>query len=375
MPRQALAGVSVLDLSDSAAGAWCARLLADFGADVVMVEPPGGHMLRHRGPFDADGNSIAAAHFLANRRSAVLDLTSAEADIARQIGHDADIVISGLGPEALADRRLRYDDFRAPGMVMVHVTPWGMTGDLADAPGNDLTVAARSGWAAINGRADREPLKPSGWQVSYCTGTAAFVGALAALFARDGSGSGGQEVDISALDVMASAFSPAVLRSAYTGRAWRRRSESDLLAGPVPVADGFFALTISRAHFWRDAMNLLGLPDLAADSRWENAWYRQAHKDEYVARVQERMLQWPRWKLFEELALRRVIAGPVVSMSELYELDHLEGRSFWRRPPSAPGGPRHPGPPFRLSATPATFSRPLPGLDADGEALRQRARS
>ncbi|MFQ5380508.1 MAG: CoA transferase [Dehalococcoidia bacterium] len=368
----ALSGINVLDLANSAAGAWCARLLADFGADVTMVEPPSGHTLRHRGPFDPGGQSIPAAYFLADRRSVVLDLAGDDAGLARRLGRRMDVVISGMGPAALAARGIRYSDFEAPDMVMLHVTPWGVSGELADAAGNDLAVAARSGWAAINGRSDREPLKPSGWQVSYCTGTAAFVAVLAALYARDEAGAGGQEVDVAALDVMAAAFSPGALRSAYTGRPWRRRTESDLLAGPVPVADGFFALTISRAHFWRDAMNLLGLTDLAEDQRWETAWYRQVHKDEYVARVQEKMLNWPRWKLFAELALRRVIAGPVASMGELYDLDHLRARGFWRRPLSEPNGPLYPGPPFRMSGTPATFNRPTPSLDDDGVTLRER---
>ena len=373
MADRALQGTRVIDLSDSAAGAWCSRLFADLGADVVMVEAPGGHPLRHLGPFDTTGRSIPAAYFLANRRSVRLDLErAADAAIALELGRQADVVVSNFGPARLARLGLRYADFDSPSLVMVHVTPWGMTGELADAPGNDLAVAARSGWASINGDADREPLKPSGWQSSHCAGVAAFTAAVAALRARDALGAGGQEVDIAAVEVMAAAFAPAVLRAQYTGHAQGRRKEPDLLAGPVPVADGHFALTISRAHFWRDAMNLLGLHDLADDSRWDAGWYRQAHKDEYVGRVQAAMRAWPKWRLFDELAMRRVVAGPVVTMEELVNSEHLAARGGWRRPADDPGAPLQPGPAFRMSATPATLDRraPRPGEHGD-DVLRE----
>lgn len=361
MEHQALTGLRVVDLSNSAAGAWCSRMFADFGADVVMVEPTEGHGLRRRGPFGANGESVPANHFLADRRSVVLDLASPpDAAVARRMGRHADIVVSGSGPSLLEQSELRYQDFDTPSLVMVHTTHWGMTGELADAPGNDLAVAARSGWASINGRADREPLKPSGWQVSYCTGTVAYVAALAAVIARDSGAVGGQEIDIAALDVMASAFAPAVLRGLYDGREQTRSLGGDLLGGPVPVADGYFALTISRAHFWRDAMNLLGLPDLAEDPRWETAWYRHAHRDEYNERVQSQMRNWNKWELFEELAIRRVVAGPVTDMAELRASEHLQTRGFWRRPEADRDGPEHTGPPFRMSATPATFLRGAP---------------
>lgn len=368
MPRGALDGIRVIDLSDSAAGAWCCRMFADLGADVVMVEAPTGHPLRHQGPFDASGESIPATYFLANRRSLILGLDDvADATIARELGRRADVVVSSAGPAVLAQRELRFEDFAQQSLVMVHITPWGMTGELANAPGNDLAVAARSGWASINGDAAREPLKPSGWQASYCTGVAAFTAAVAALHARDALGTGGQEVDIAAVEVMGVAFAPAFLRAQYTGHAPGRRREADLLAGPVPVADGHFALTISRAHFWRDAMNVLGLHDLAEDRRWDAGWYRQAHKDEYVGRVQQRMREWPKWRLFEELALRRVVAGPVVAMEELVGSEHLAARNSWQRPADDPDAPLQPGPPFRMSGTPATLRRraPRPGEHAD----------
>jgi formyl-CoA transferase len=158
-----------------------------------------------------------------------------------------------------------------------------------------------------------------------------------------------------------------------------RRPEIDMTAGPVPVADGHFALTISRAHFWRDAMNLLGLDDLAEDARWESGWYRAAHKDEYVGRVEERMRDWRKMDLFRELGSRRVIAGPVLTMAELAANEHLRARGFWTRPLSDAAGPEFPGAPFRMSATPWSIRTAAPPAGSNapepaGEAKREGVR-
>ncbi len=361
MAKRALDDLHVLDISTSVAGSWCSRWLADFGADVAIVEPPTGHPIRALGPFDDDGASILAAFLLANKRSVTLDLEAGEGRrLVLDLARHADVVVSSAPPSRLRALDLCYADIASPPLIMAHVTPHGMTGPLADTPGNDLTVGARSGWASINGLAGREPLKPANWQSSFCAGVATYGAILAALHHRDTHPGEGQEVDVAELEVMVSAFAPALLRGQYQGEALQRRTEVDMTGGPVPVADGHFALTISRAHFWRDAMNLLGLDDLAEDPRWESGWYRAAHKDEYVGRVQERMRDWAKMDLFRELANRRVVAGPVLTMAELAANQHLGRRGFWTSAPDTGGSPVFPGAPFRMSATPWELRSPAP---------------
>jgi crotonobetainyl-CoA:carnitine CoA-transferase CaiB-like acyl-CoA transferase len=373
MRKGPLDGLRVLDISTSAAGAWCTRLLADFGADVVVAEPAIGHPLRSQGPRAEDGQSITAAYLLANKRSVALDVGNpGDRERLLDLARASDAVVSSDTPSRLEAAGLTFEKVASPSLILAHITPYGFEGELAEARGNDLAVAARSGWASINGLADREPLKPSGLQVSYCAGLAAFSAIVAAVYEREARGGSGQEIDVSELDVMVAAFAPALLRGQYQGEAMKRHPEMDLTNGPVPVADGYFALTISRAHFWHDAMNLLGLTDLAGDSRWDASWYRAAHKDEYVGRVQAAMAQWPRDRLFEELAARRVVAGPVLTMSELTKNDQLRARGFWMRPDEAHDGPEYPGAPFRMSATPWRLGRAAPAKgEHTAEVLKQ----
>jgi crotonobetainyl-CoA:carnitine CoA-transferase CaiB-like acyl-CoA transferase len=364
--KSALQGIRVLDLSTSMSGAWCSRMLAGFGADVIVIEPPEGHALRRLAPFDDKGRSVPAMYVLANKRSVIID-EQAEGGSERLLamGRRCDVVLSSARPSELAARGLTYEAFRSDALVMAHLTPWGMTGARAELPGNDLAVAAVSGWAYINGLADREPLKPSGWQSSFCAGVAAYAAIVAALRHRETHPGEGQEIAVAEVEVMTSAFAPALLRAGYHGTPIQRRKEVDMTAGPVPVADGHFALTISRAHFWRDAMNLLGLPDLAEDPRWESSDYRAKHKDEYVARVQERMAKWTKMDLFEELSSRRVIAGPVLTMAELAEHAQLRDRGFWVEA----DGVRYAGAPFQMSATPWSLRPNAPS--AAGEAVER----
>jgi len=359
-PR-ALAGVRVIDISTTTAAAWTSRLLADSGADVILVESPEGHPIRRMGPFADDSASVPEAQFLANKRSVTLDLDDdAARATVRELIENADIVISSHSPSRLAALGLTYESFELSDLIMTHVTAHGMTGQLAEVPGNDLTVAARSGWASINGTADREPLKPAAWTSSYCTGIAAYGATVAALRWRDAHPGEGQEVDVAETEVMAGTFAPGMLRSLYNGKVQTRQSTDDQLAGPVPVADGHFALTLSRAHFWRDAMNLLGLEDLAEDERYGASWFRQQHREEYSGRVAEAMGKWNKMDLFEELAIRRVVAGPVLYMPELRATDHLEERGYWRKPADAPDGPEYPGPAYQMTETPQTLDHGAP---------------
>lgn len=326
-----LTGIRVIDFGRRASSAWCSRLLADYGAEVMCAEAESGHPIRQHPPF-SNGESIPARYFLANKRFGRIE------DVAALIPK-AHVIVTDTLPERELDYRQLAE--LNPTALVCAITPYGQSGARSRFAGTDLTVAALSGWASVNGLSAREPLKASGYQVSYQAGTFAFGCILAALLEQLANDSAGQLLDIAELEVCVSTFAPAPLRYQYSGYIWPRKLPRDVNDGPVPVADGFFALTISRPMFWVKAMRLLGLEDLAEDKTLQQAGLRPKHKDRFADRLSAAMSSWTRMELFDALAAQRVIAGPVLQMDDLSENPQFLAREFFRRSPS---GKRYPGP-------------------------------
>ena len=356
-----LSGIRIVDVGERPSTAWCSRLLADFGAEVKMVEPAGGHELRRHPPFDEDGRSTAARYFLANKASVA-------APAGPPDGHSADllaaadvIVTSALDAVDLVDAY--------PNAIVCAITPHGLTGGYRDFRGNDLTAAARSGWAYVNGLASRAPLKGSGYQASFQSGTLAYGAIVCALIEKLENGAPGQVIDISELETLVSTSAPAPLRVQYSGFVWSRREKVDMSEGPVPVKDGYFALPLSRPVFWKKAMDIFGLADLADDKELQQPGLRHKFKDRFVERVHAEMLNWERIELFHALADERVIAGPVLRIDEMADNPQFAGRSFFVRSPS---GARFPGSPVDMGKSKWALLREVGDVAADAADFETR---
>lgn len=342
-----LQGIRVVDLSDRLSGAFCARLLADFGAAVTLAEPPAGHPLRAEPPFldGVPGPDRSLLHLYANDGKHSQTLAPDDHAGLRALLNGADIVVTTSplppAPEIASDN---------PHLLHVSVTPYGLTGPLAGRPGTDLTADARAGWSSLGGDPGMPPLASSAHQTGYLAGLLAFVATLAALREREsrGPGAGGQLIDVSELEARTVITGPAILVSAYSGIT-RDRHEPDLLRGPVACKDGHFSLTISRAQFWRDAMNVLGLHDLAEDPRYAASHFRQAQREHYSARVEACIREWNRWELFDALATVRCVAGVVQETSDVVQSPHLAARGFFEQRTLPDGrAVAFPGAPFKM---------------------------
>jgi crotonobetainyl-CoA:carnitine CoA-transferase CaiB-like acyl-CoA transferase len=200
-----LDGVRVVEVA-SFWGAWAGKLLGDLGADVVLVEPPGGHATRTFGPFVADephpDRSLWWWYYNTSKRSVVIDLdTPRGCDDFRRLVGAADIVVEGEVPGRLAALGLDHVDLRAghPELIWVSVTSHGRESVRSREPWTDLTVSAASGIAWLNGYDDHTlpPMRGRGTQTLQITGTFAAMATLTALLHRDAGGTG-QHVDVSA---------------------------------------------------------------------------------------------------------------------------------------------------------------------------------
>ena len=371
---KAFDGVRVVDLSDRLSGAWAARLFGDFGADVVLAEPPEGHALRREPPFLADEpgpeRSLLHAYANWNKRSVVVHRPEEVGLLAA----GADVLVTTAArpwPEAVEVAvRASPDD-----AVHLSITPHGLEGPLAGVPGNNLTACARVGWSTINLLLDEPPLQLPVHQTGYIAGVAGHVGAAAALLRRLRTGAG-ERVDASEFEALALTNAPwAILgifiggdRLAHGPGGARRRGE------PSPLwetANGQINFGFGDWARWPEAMELLGLPELADDPVYAPVHGRNT-KDPWPVRhaLARAGASRDKWELFHGLSRLRCLAGVVQDASELAESEQLHARGFIVESRLDGQRVRASGPCARLSETPWALARPAPTLDEHGQELR-----
>jgi crotonobetainyl-CoA:carnitine CoA-transferase CaiB-like acyl-CoA transferase len=382
-PTGPLAGLRVLDFSTTAAGAQASQTLADFGAEVVQVEPPGGSQLRAQPgyPFLARG-----------KQSIVLDL-DAEADraLARTMAGGADVVIETFRPGVMERLGLRYEDLRAdnPGLVFGSVTGFGRTGPYAAAKGYEGLVMARIGALAASGGMVTRP-GPAHVSVpygSYGASQLLLTGILAALHERRSSRLG-QRVDTSLVKGVAALgtwnWYHQILVTKFPEAFSQTAAVSDT---GVPMSPIFFMLLIGltkdgrwlqfsqvQMHLYMAMLKVMGLDWALADEDLKGAAFAMGHPrtaefwERLLGAVRERtMAEWQ--QVFEDH--HDVWAETMRHGSEL--LGHPQMRHLGEpvELPDAERGPvRQPGPIARLEQTPAVLRGGAPPLDADGPALR-----
>ncbi len=362
-------GLLVVDLSRRLSGAFTARLFADHGADVIMLEPPEGHPLRHEAPFldDQPGTERSALHAYINwnKRSAVIEDPSEVRDWIAA----ADLVITTDGPTTVD--RWPIAVIR-PDAVHLSVTPYGLDSPLADAPAGNLTLNARCGWGHVNAMQDEPPLALPSRQHGYMGGLAAFVAATAALHRRYESNIP-ELADVRELEAMTHTVYPWTIGAVYQGTGWSRGATGGRPRGePGPLwdaVDGRMNFGFGDWHNWREAMALFNLPDQGAreDLQARNARYSK-DLSAVMAGVARELPQMNKWPLFHRLAALRCISGVMQTIPELVHNEQFAARGFIvetdlsGRPIRASGDP-HP-------MTPPSWSlkSPAPQLGSDKQA-------
>ncbi|MCE2502220.1 MAG: CoA transferase, partial [Dehalococcoidia bacterium] len=203
-------GLKVLDLSEDIAGSFCARLLADYGADVLKVEPPGGSAMRRVGPYYHDDPHPEKSLFFLilnlNKKGITLNLETASGrNLLRELVPHVDLVIESHRPGHLDGLGIGYDALSAvnPGLVVTSITPFGQTGPYSQYAGEEIVSYAMGMVMGISGVQGRPPLKHGGFQAQYQGGLFGAGATAMALFAQDRHGLG-QHVDVSITECVAS---------------------------------------------------------------------------------------------------------------------------------------------------------------------------
>ncbi len=327
---QALDGIKVIDIATVIAGPGAARYLADFGADVVKVEAPGGDGTRRMGWRDpVDGDSYMWKLVARGKRAIVLDLkTDDGAGHLSDLLRDADVLVENLRPGSLERLGFAPDDLleRNPGLVILRVTGFGQTGPYAQRPGFATMAEAMSGFASINGEPDGAPLPPP---IALTDEVTAIVGAfaiLAALRHRDRTGEG-QVIDVNLLDTMLSLMGPLHSASAHLGYEQPRLGSGipySVPRGTYHCADGkWVAVSASAETVAQRLMRLLGVGD---DERFTSFEDRVAHRAELDEIVQDWIGARTAAEVIAAFEAAEAAIAPVYTVAEVARDPHVVER-------------------------------------------------
>ena len=277
-----LEGTRVLDLTRGLAGPFCTMLLADLGADVVKVEPPGGDPSREIGPFlDDDEKRSFGGYFQSvnrNKRSIVLNLNDqGDVETFRTLARRAEMVVEnfrtgvmddfGLSFEALAaeNKRLVYLAVRGFGDARTGASPY------TEWPAFDVVAQAMGGMLSITGTADGEPVKTGPGVGDIYAGSLAAVGGLAAVLHSRATGEG-QFVDVAMYDAILALCERIVYQHSYDGIVPVQQGNTHPLMCPFDIfrsKDGHFAVAAATDKHWPILCSIIGRPDLVLTPRWQ----------------------------------------------------------------------------------------------------------
>jgi crotonobetainyl-CoA:carnitine CoA-transferase CaiB-like acyl-CoA transferase len=371
----ALGNLRILDFSRVLAGPFATMLLADFGAEVLKVERPGGgDDTRAWGPpHDERGEATYFQSVNRNKRSVVLDLGDpAGVEHARRLAAGADVVVENFRPGVMERLGLGYDELAEanPGLVYCSITGFGR-GPGAALSGYDLLVQAVGGLMSITGAPDGEPQKVGVALVDVLTGLFATVGILTALRHRDATGEG-QRVELNLLSALlgslvnqASAYTVAGVVPQRMGNAHPSIAPYELLA----TAAGDLVLAVGNDRQFRALCETVGAPELADDPRFATNGDRVAHRAVLRAELERRFAARDAHAWEEALTGVGVPAGQVNDIGAAFRLAESLDLEPIADVPRDGGDPvRLPSNPIRLSATPPAYRSAPPAYPAAGEA-------
>lgn len=370
--RGPLTDLRVLDISRDLSGAYCARSLAAYGAEVVHVEAPlAGNRFRRAAPFykDLPHHNQGALHNHVNlgKRGITLDLDSGVGRrVLRELARNCDILVEDHPVGTLETKALSYDSLAGinPGMVMTSLSNFGRKGPYRDFKASELILSGLSGPLYINGALDREPVKAGGRVVQFQAGMVAALLTMMAVRSRDRSGVG-SHVDLSTIETQAGTadrWVPVLAFYSYTGSiAGRTRGVVLAGAGVVPTIDGYVnTLNPTNPSRFRKILNMVGKPELIDDPQFADPLER-------LAMVNEEFLLWSLQHSTDEAVEAGLRHGVMVAPVHTHETLHHDAHMLVRRPWVEVEHPEmgqqvFPVRPAQLSGTPMQVSRPAPRL-------------
>ncbi|QAA94858.1 CaiB/BaiF CoA transferase family protein [Pollutimonas thiosulfatoxidans] len=339
-----LKGCRVVELGSTVAGPFCARLLADFGADVIKIEQKEGDAVRSMGKVK-NGRSLYGASILRNKRIVSIDLRLPEGRaLAKRLCEKADIVIENFRPGTLERWGLGYDELSAvnPGLILVRISGYGQDGPYSQRPGYGVVCEAFSGIREVTGDPDRPPARVAVSMTDYITGLYGAFGATMAMLERNRTGQG-QVIDSALYEAAFSFMEPHIPAFQQLGHIASRAGSR--LPGHTPnslytSAEGrHIHITAGSQSVFQRLAQVMGKPELLADPRFATPVARSDNDDEMDALVDEWTRSLPMTELERLLDGAGVPASRIFNLEDIFADPHYRARNMLVEPEDRELGP------------------------------------
>ena len=379
MSEKGLGHLKILELCNLVAGPYSTKLLADLGAEVIKIEPPGaGDDARRRGPFLQDNpHPELSGLFLylnTNKLGVTLDVTTRTGkNILIDLIKQTDIFVEDKPPALLEELGLTYEDLRKvnPKLVMTSITPFGQTGPYRDYKAYELNSyhAGGEGYLLPTQSPDlsREPVKGGGLAGDCTCGLSAAIATLAAAY-RMGATGLGQHIDVSKQDVLMTMALLEVAMFANMGIVRNRIERPLLMPTPMECQDGYIMVSALTDREWGSVVEFMGNPAWAEDERFSQWLSRHLSGDEINPPVREFVKQYKKEELFHQLQNKAIAAAPVNTAEDLVKSPQTEARGFFAEIDHPKAGKlKYPTAPYKFSRTPWKAERAAPLIGEHNE--------
>ncbi|ETX02158.1 MAG: hypothetical protein ETSY1_04580 [Candidatus Entotheonella factor] len=382
-PDAMLSGYRVLDLCDEK-GLLCTKLMADLGAEVIVVEPPEGSAARFRSPFYHDQpdreTSLYYWYFHTNKRSITFNLELPDGQaLFKSLVQTADVVVETFAPGELDRLGLDYEHLHAlkPDLIMTSITNFGRQGPYRHYQASDLIGLSMGGLTYLCGEPDGPPVPPGGEQGYQLTALNGAMSTLIALWHREMTGQG-QHIDVSmqaaVVNTLETSHQTFDFNREIRTRTGRQRQAAAFI---LPCLDGFIAVLSTSRMGWPRLVEWLrdeGEGEAIADPQFTDDFYRFEHEDIVHQTLRDFFATRSKQAIYDEAQRRRLPLAPVNTARDLAESPQLQARDFFVEVehPGLGAIVPYPGAPYGLSETPWRLRRRPPSLGEDNDAIYVR---
>lgn len=373
--QQVLAGVTVLEYAQYLAGPFCGTALAEMGANVIKIEPPGGFADRRtNGPFAPKGEGLMFLMSARNKKGITLDLEKPRGqELFRELVRKADVLLENVSPQAKRDLGFSYEDVCRinPGIILTDVSAFGTGEPYSSRLGFDISTQAESGIMAITGFPEGPGVRCAIGFVDMSTALYAAFGTAMALLHRMRTGEG-QHVGAALMDTaiayMGFQGTMAEYELLHQERPRMGNEGYHAFADTFQARDGQVIIAAPNDATWKRLVRIVGHPELRDDQRFASNEARWINREAAYPSVREWVAQRGRDEICDLLGQNGVPCGPVNSVAEAFNHSYVHARDLL---PSlhieGVGMVTHPRIPVHLSKTPGKINRVAPRVGQDNE--------